>query len=358
MMGGGQAQLYEMVRHGLSFVADPKQMVFTNDEQLTVQGVIDGLFEIGMARTDQIERHVDMNTGAPIDTRMFKIINAQTHSLEDGRLFPFKSSTSLHPEWPVTSLDHVQTDVAAAVQEALLAIGDHAMALEYGENLLCETTPETAELAMQSKNAGMLSGFRPARNYFSVRTKQETAGFLNEDENGNLHCIRGETLYDDIKCPDEYYMVPRNEFNSTCSVMGMECPKDYQCYCKPCVHRSVAVDVFEVKENVIVDATPCEKMSVCGTVEQTKLITFRIVDHMHRTGVAVTVMERMQEDEKALPVYAVEGQNWTYEFNMIDNKIGMAIVEIAFDNIQVSNKCTYTHGLSFIRYTHARRRHC
>lgn len=50
-----------MVKHGLSYVADPKQMVFTNDEIKTVQGVLDGDFEIGFARTDQIERHLDEN---------------------------------------------------------------------------------------------------------------------------------------------------------------------------------------------------------------------------------------------------------------------------------------------------------
>lgn len=56
-MGGGQTQFYEMVRHGLSYVADPKQVIFTKDERLVVQGLLDGDFEIGFARTDQIERH-------------------------------------------------------------------------------------------------------------------------------------------------------------------------------------------------------------------------------------------------------------------------------------------------------------
>lgn len=65
-MGGGQTQLYEMHRAGLSYVADPLQMVFTSDERKTVQGVLDGDFEVGMARTDQIERHTDEN-GEHID---------------------------------------------------------------------------------------------------------------------------------------------------------------------------------------------------------------------------------------------------------------------------------------------------
>ena len=35
--------------------------MFTTDERKTVQGVLDGDFEVGMARTDQIERHTDAN---------------------------------------------------------------------------------------------------------------------------------------------------------------------------------------------------------------------------------------------------------------------------------------------------------
>ena len=60
-MGGGQTQFYEIYKHGVSYVADPAQVVFTNDERLVVQGVLDGDFEIGFARTDQIERHHDAN---------------------------------------------------------------------------------------------------------------------------------------------------------------------------------------------------------------------------------------------------------------------------------------------------------
>ena len=56
-MGGGQSQFYEMFRAGLSFVADPAQVVFTVDERLIVEGVLNEDFEVGFARTDQIERH-------------------------------------------------------------------------------------------------------------------------------------------------------------------------------------------------------------------------------------------------------------------------------------------------------------
>ena len=60
-MGGGQTQFYELARHGISFVADPLQMTFTNNERKTVQGVLNGDFEIGFVRTDQIERTLDVD---------------------------------------------------------------------------------------------------------------------------------------------------------------------------------------------------------------------------------------------------------------------------------------------------------
>lgn len=124
MMGGGQTQFYEMFRAGLSYVADPLQMMFTTDESKTVQGVLDGDFEVGMARTDQIERHADDNgelinpgeldesccqvlrstnlTSPPVflDADIFKVINPQIHVMQDGQLFPFMSSTGLHPVSP------------------------------------------------------------------------------------------------------------------------------------------------------------------------------------------------------------------------------------------------------------------
>lgn len=120
-MGAGQTQFYELFRAGVSYVADPLQVVFTNDERKIVGGVMNGDFEIGFARTDQIERTTDAN-GEPIDpgrfrrfipfvafcrtisdshpaffSDMFKVINPQIHVLDDGRLFPFLSSTDLHP---------------------------------------------------------------------------------------------------------------------------------------------------------------------------------------------------------------------------------------------------------------------
>ena len=129
------------------------------------------------------------------DTDIFKVINSQMHILDDGTAFPFKSSTSLHPEWPVKALRHVSRDVAREVQEALLALRDHATALTVNESLRCDTTPEIAKLAANAAESGSYAGFRTPRSYGRVRTKQEAAGLLRDIESGNPHCIRGDTLY-------------------------------------------------------------------------------------------------------------------------------------------------------------------
>lgn len=58
-MGAGLSQFRQLDIDGISWVADPKQVVFTHNERLIVEGVLDGDFEIGFARTDQIERYTD-----------------------------------------------------------------------------------------------------------------------------------------------------------------------------------------------------------------------------------------------------------------------------------------------------------
>lgn len=83
--------------------------------------------------------------------------------MDDGQLFPFISSTSLHPEWPTAALDHVNRDVSEEVQDALLALRDHATSLKMGLNIRCDTTPELAKLAQEAASSGLYAGFRTAR---------------------------------------------------------------------------------------------------------------------------------------------------------------------------------------------------
>jgi len=333
MNGGGQTQFYEMFRHGLSYIADPKQVMFTGDERKTVQGVLDGEFEVGMARTDQIERHTDAN-GEPIDPELFKVINPQIHVLDDGQLFPFLSSTQLHPEWPVAALEHVSADVSLEIQEALLGIQDHATSLALNQNIRCDTTPELANLALAASEAGMFVGFRTARSYFQVRTEQQAAGFLTQNEKQESHCIRGETLYEDIRCPEGQYKVTKDEFEASCATKGLEC-YGHQCYCNPCV-KAYEVAVFQVTEDRVTQNQTstedgCDKMSLCGIVEQTKTIYFEIVDNRKRENPLVEV--DMHLDAKTLRMEVVPHPKipFTYEFTWTNVYTQIGIMNVFFD---------------------------
>ena len=203
------------------------------------------------------------------------MINPQIHVLDDGQLFPFVSSTGLVAEWAFAALDHVSRDVSKEVQEALFALKDHAESIELEEKLRCDTTPEIAELALAAQRSGSLVGFRTARSYFDVRTKQEAAGFLMKNEKGNLECIKGETLYHDIRCPADHYKLTEADFEASCEKAGKECKNGYLCYCKPCV-KAYEVDIFQYHPGEFDNSTEvynqegCDKMSLCAQGEQVR----------------------------------------------------------------------------------------
>mgnify|MGYP003868245177 CR=1 FL=1 len=86
-LSGGQAQFYEMVQAGMSYIIDPKQVIYAETQSDVVAGVMDGSMDIGFVRTDQIERSIDEN--ANMEMSMFKVIDPKTYILENGEMFPF-----------------------------------------------------------------------------------------------------------------------------------------------------------------------------------------------------------------------------------------------------------------------------
>ena len=94
MIMAAQLQFYEMEKAGMSYVMDPKQVVFTGNQFDVVNGLLDGAFDAGFVRTDTIERTVDAN-GNPVDPDLFKVIDPNIHILDDGNLFPFLHSTGM-----------------------------------------------------------------------------------------------------------------------------------------------------------------------------------------------------------------------------------------------------------------------
>jgi len=77
-----------------------------------VYAVRDGIADVGIVRTDQLER---MEAEGKIDLRYFRILNNK-----DIKGFPFFLSTTLYPEWPFVSLN--QTDFIEDIKQALLEL--------------------------------------------------------------------------------------------------------------------------------------------------------------------------------------------------------------------------------------------
>ena len=84
MILAGQVQFYEMARAGMSYVMDPKQVVFTGNQFDVVLGVLSGKFDVGFVRTDQIER-TQYPDGKFVNPEDFKILSPRIYIMEDGK---------------------------------------------------------------------------------------------------------------------------------------------------------------------------------------------------------------------------------------------------------------------------------
>lgn len=339
----GQQQFYEMIKAGLSYVMDPKQVIFTYQQEDVVNGVLDGTMDVGFVRTDTIERTTD-EEGEPIDTNLFKVVSPKVHIMENGDLFPFLHSTPVYAEWPVSALPHVATSVTTEVQRALLSFQEHADAgaqlrdgkIKDYKPRRCDTTPELAWMALEGSDRGSIAGFRPSMSYFGVRTMQEAAGFLQQNERGDWSCVRVETFYDNIQCPKGFYKKRPKIFDKSCSKIGLSCREGWDCYCSPCTEaQEVAVYPFFKNGHWLEDADEegCDKMSVCGRVQQTKSMTFRADDKLIRKGAKMEVAMHIGGRTENVPVSNVS--NFTYQFNWTSSQRGVGVMEIKLDGVQI-----------------------
>lgn len=192
--------------------------MFPDNQEDIVEGVLSGRWDVGFVRTGQIERMLD-DDGEFLDPDLFKVLDPKIYVMDTGDLFPFLHSTPVFPEWPLFAKQDVDRMVSEEVQLALINFEYHKMAGDlihscmqdyqksvcgnttqfcgelstlcqtapprfFDEKARCDTTRELAELAHQAGLAGRHNGFRPARSHFSLRTMQQTAGFLMQDEEG------------------------------------------------------------------------------------------------------------------------------------------------------------------------------
>ena len=270
-LGSGQMQFKEMVQNGMNYLQDPKQLVFTSNQGLVVKGVLNGDFDVGFVRTDQLERTTDKE-GNPVDRSLFKVIDPKSNLTIDGVPFPFESSTDIYPEWNIASLTHVASDVSREVQAAMLNIAEYAnigkpltACYEQHNSTYCDslplqdfssrpilygTTREIAILAAEASSNGKYSAWTTSLSYMQLRSMQEATGFINMEEGTDLwRCIRSAELYDAISCPAGYFRKTKEQVDDGCQEIGLECREEFQCVCRPCERPYELICVNSVKIN-------------------------------------------------------------------------------------------------------------
>lgn len=274
-LGSGQMQFKRMVDNGMNYLQDPKQLVFTSNQGLVVKGVLNGDFDVGFVRTDQLERSKD-NQGNPVDLNRFKIVSPVPNLTIDGEAFPFQSSTELYAEWNIAALTHVSPTVSREVQRAMLAIQDHAavgraladcealngtetcqnLALSeiYPGPLKCSATHEIVAKAFRAQTNGKFAGWTTSLSYMQLRSMQEATGFIRKDEDSLVwRCVRSAEMYDAITCPAGYDLKTKEEVDRGCAEVGLKCQEGFQCICRPCEtpYELVCVDSVKVGEKCI-----------------------------------------------------------------------------------------------------------
>lgn len=378
----GQMQAYEMEKAGLSFVYDPKQVIFTNNQAEVVRGVLDRTFDVGFVQTNQIERTLS-DDGTLVDPTLLKIIDPKIFIMESGDLFPFLHSTAVFPEWPLSALSSVPSDVQRAVQTALLDYGKYYLfskfqdcsnaplstqntlncdelrdkLLELGP--LCNNTNDLVLLASQASVASSISSFRTPSSYFDVRSNMEEARFLMLNGEG-WHCMKPDNVYDDITCPSGYYKRTEREYLNGCAKAGLDC-KGKECFCKPCI-KAFDVDMYHLMdnetdphlmENTVNSLPGCEKMSICGEVHQRESLTMRIFDNMRRENANVSVVVHARNNQYKLLVTRIPG-TYAYDFVVTDNEARTQVIDVAINGVYASQSpirvlvlptdCSATYG--------------
>ncbi|MBE0491969.1 MAG: EAL domain-containing protein [Sulfurospirillum sp.] len=150
-LGGYQVQAYELFKIGTDVIKDTK-LIFTElPHDNTVFEVLNKKADVGFVRTSVLEALVKEKK---IHLSDFKILNIQQK--ED---FPFLLSTDLYPQWPLTSLLHVNKKVAQELSVLLLSLPDMQV---YG-----------------------LGGFGVAQDYARVKQILQSMHFLHSDEHKN-----------------------------------------------------------------------------------------------------------------------------------------------------------------------------
>ncbi len=208
-VGSGLAQFHVMVKKGMSYINDPSQVVFTNNQGTVVTLVEQGKVDVGFLRTNQLEL-----MGKNLSK--FKILE-KYQAFSGGEPYPFDISTELYPEWNVAALAHVDWRLAQSTQEALLRL----------------KFPHPAAVA------GNFKGWRPTLSYALLRNMHEEVGYITKNpDTGAMQCMREGSLWESITCPAGHFKLARDIVEGACAAAGKPCPAGFQCVCKPCKKAS------------------------------------------------------------------------------------------------------------------------
>jgi serine/threonine protein kinase len=292
-------QFRELQDIGIDPFNDLKQLIFTGVQQKVVDGVLDGKFQAGFVRTDQLERSIDIRTNKPLDLSAIKFIGLRNDTKETGDEFPFPRSTRLYPEWNFASFSHTPTAVVAAAQASLLQMIDHAAvgakllscyeenlcdehtdisasiqckdecwgALDWSQLPTCDTVPEVAITAYQAMSNGKYTAWIPSLSYADMRSIIEELSLVQRIDLGDgtkkTTCVRASSIADSVVCPEGFYKVSDEEIATGCSQADLDC-FDYQCVCSPCVPIPVDDDGMDPYMFALCIAVPA--IAVIGLV--------------------------------------------------------------------------------------------
>ena len=125
--GGWQVAWLEMLKQDFDPYKNLHKIKLTKSgtQQEVVYAVRDNLVDVGIVRTDLLER---MEKKGDLDMRYLRVINNK-----DITEFPFFLSTELYPEWTFSRLSHIPVIVSQNVKKALLSIPKESSAAMQGE---------------------------------------------------------------------------------------------------------------------------------------------------------------------------------------------------------------------------------
>ena len=195
-----QSQWIELKMNDLNLFQIASQVLFGNNSQQIVRGILTNLVDVGFVSPGQVEGYC---AGDISCMSQFKFINPQN----DPRI-PGTFSTSLYPASGVAVSPLVDLGIRGRVLAALLNI---------------KPSDEPAR-------DGRYYGWTSPYSYAYIAKEQQSVGFIQDGV-----CRQATSLYDVVDCPSGYSRLNSQQSVTNCIKKGLPCPPSFDCVCYPCV---------------------------------------------------------------------------------------------------------------------------